>query len=311
MHDSNIYRNGCMNDCCNWCIGPSGATGATGPSGATGQTGPSGATGLRGPSGATGMTGATGPTGPTGPTGATGPTGPTGPTGLTGPSGATGLTGPSGATGLTGPTGDTGPTGPTGLTGPSGATGVIGPSGATGLTGPSGATGLTGPSGATGLTGASGATGLTGPSGATGLTGPTGPTLTSTLAVAQLLNTATQTITTVGTFVAFNNPTAFKNSTVSPTSINVTNAGTYLIEFGYTALSTSGSAMSLYIDGVENVLTRLLLQDVEGGSVSGSIILTLAAADTIALGSSVIVTNLVLPAGVLNAYVTLTPVYIS
>ena len=102
---------------------------------------------------------------------------------------------------------------------------------------------------------------------------------------------------------------AFKNSNVTSTAITVTNAGTYLVNYGFNASSTAGSALSLYQNGTEINSSRLLLRD-DVGEMSGSIIIALAAGDTLSLGASVIVTNLVLPAGALNAYVTLTPIYI-
>lgn len=146
--------------------------------------------------------------------------------------------------------------------------------------------------------------------GPTGPTGPSGPTSTDTLAVAQLTKTTAQTISTVGTFVSFNTSTAFKNSTVSTTGITVNNAGTYQINFGFNATAGTGSALSIYKNGVEVGASRLTLID-EAGSAAGSIIITLANSDTIGLASSLLTTNIVLPASQLNAYITIIPIYIS
>ncbi|MEG2915726.1 MAG: hypothetical protein RR839_04710, partial [Oscillospiraceae bacterium] len=77
----------------------------------------------------------------------------------------------------------------------------------------------------------------------------------------------------------------------------------------YTALCQQGSAMSLYINGIEQVDSRLTLID-EKGSMSANIIVTLGAGAVIALGASKIETKLTLPGETLNAYVTLTPLFI-
>ena len=221
-----------------------------------------------------------------------------------------GATGPTGLTGATGPTGPTGPTGATGATGPTGATGATGPTGLTGLTGATGPTGPMGATGATGATGPTGLTGLTGATGPTGATGATGPVLTSTLAVATMQKTTTQTLSAVDTLVSFNTATALKNSSVTAITITIDNTGTYDLAYGFNASAGVDSAMSIYINGNELESTRLVLLE-EAGSLSADILITLNAGDTISLGSSVITTNIVLPAGSLNAYIALTPVYIS
>ena len=126
----------------------------------------------------------------------TGPTGPQGPSTINVGTTTTGAPGTNASVVNSGTSTDVildftiprGATGPTGLTGATGPTGPTGPTGATGATGPTGATGATGPTGLTGLTGA---TGPTGPMGATG------PVLTSTLAVATMQKTTTQTLSTV------------------------------------------------------------------------------------------------------------------
>ena len=202
-----------------------------------------GPTGPTGPTGLTGATGATGPTGPTGPTGLTGNTGDIGPTGPTGLTGATGVTGPTGATGVTGPTG------PTGLTG---ATGDIGPTGPTGLTGATGDIGPTGPTGLTGATGATGPTGLTGNTGDIGPTGPTGPTLSIDSILVD--NDGTQSVTAsslvdLGTVI---NSTGSSITFTSPNTINLTESGTYLIQYDALIANTSTAGnvgASLLING--------------------------------------------------------------
>lgn len=151
------------------------------------------------------------------------------------------------------------------------------------------------------------------PRGATGPTGPTGatgPVLTSTLAVATMQKTTTQTLSVVDTLVSFNTATALKNSSVTATTITIDNTGTYDLAYGFNASAGINSAMSIYINGNELESTRLVLLE-EAGGLSADILITLNAGDTISLGSSVIVTNIVLPAGSLNAYIALTPVYIS
>lgn len=130
---------------------------------------------------------------------------------------------------------------------------------------------------------------------------------TSTMAVAELLNTATQTITSVNTPINFSNPQAFKNATATQTGITVNNGGTYLLNYGINASSTAGSAVSVYVNGVEVPTSRISL--VAAGSTNGSVILTLNPGDVISLRSSVISTNIVLPANSLNAYLTLVPIY--
>ena len=158
--------------------------------------------------------------------------------------------------------------------------------------------------------GATGPTGLTGATGPTGPTGATGPVLTSTLAVATMQKTTTQTLSVVDTLVSFNTATALKNSSVTATTITIDNTGTYDLAYGFNASAGINSAMSIYINGNELESTRLVLLE-EAGGLSADILITLNAGDTISLGSSVITTNIVLPAESLNAYIALTPVYIS
>lgn len=106
--------------------------GPIGPRGPQGIPGPQGPVGAVGPRGLIGPAGAPGPIGPAGPAGETGPVGPAGPTGAPGPVGPTGPAGAPGPVGPAGPTGAPGPIGPVGPAGPAGAPGPIGPAGPAG-----------------------------------------------------------------------------------------------------------------------------------------------------------------------------------
>jgi hypothetical protein len=130
---------------------------------------------------------------------------------------------------------------------------------------------------------------------------------TSSMAVAELLNIQEQTITGTNTLVTFSTTEALKNATVSENGITVNNGGTYLINYGINATNTTGSAVSIYVNGTEVPNTRITLEAV--GNINGSKLLTLNSGDTISLRSSVISTNIELPANTLNAFVTLVPVY--
>jgi len=162
-----------------------------------------------------------------------GPVGPQGPIGLTGPQGPIGLTGPQGPIGLTGPQGPiglTGSQGPIGLTGPQGAQGSIG---LTGAQGPIGLTGSQGPIGLTGPQGAQGSIGLTGAQGPIGLTGPQGGLLGGADFYALMPGDNSATVAP-GTDVEFPNNGPNTGTTISrtgPSTFNLTNIGTYLVQF--------------------------------------------------------------------------------
>ncbi|MBP1924211.1 hypothetical protein J2Z76_000064 [Sedimentibacter acidaminivorans] len=197
-----------------------------------------------------------GPIGPTGDTGPTGPTGDTGPTGPIGPTGDTGPIGPTGDTGPTGPTGDTGPIGPTGDTGP------IGPTGDTGPIGPTGDTGPTGP---------------------TGDTGPTGPGVTTYGYVYELATIADATVVG-GADVPFSNngPLANITHTVGTTTVTVTLAGSYQIDYSLSITAGIGAAIAIAVNGTVDASTPISAL-VATGELSGTAILPLAAGDVITL----------------------------
>lgn len=199
-----------------------------------------------------------------------------------------------------------GPQGPIGLTGaqgPVGPVGPVGPQGPIGLTGPAGPIGPVGPQGPVGATGATGATGPVGP------VGPAGPSAIEGLAIATLNNTTAVTLTDVGDLVPFSNADVIENATINATNdtVTVTNAGTYLINYGITPSTGTGSAVSLYINGTENAVTRLTLTD-STSTYSGGIILNLAAGDTISIGKSLNTTAITLPADTMNAYLNIIPI---
>ncbi len=140
-----------------------------------------------------------------------------------------------------GPTGPTGPTGPATITVGNTTTGEPGADASVTNTGtntsaildfviPAGATGSTG---ATGPTGPIGVTGPTGPTGATGPTGPTGSTPVVTLDSALLSNDGDQTVaaSTLVNLGSVTNSTGSSITFTSPNTVNLTEAGTYYIQY--------------------------------------------------------------------------------
>lgn len=123
--------------------------------------------------------------------------------------------------------------------------------------------------------------------------------------IAQLRNTAARTLSTLNQLVTFNSTNSFRNATVTNETITVNEAGTYQIDYGFNASSGQNSAISLYINGVENTLSRLKILDTSE-SLSSSIILNLNEGDVISMRVSQYTTNIALPAETLNAYITLT-----
>ncbi len=123
--------------------------------------------------------------------------------------------------------------------------------------------------------------------------------------VAQLRSTTAQTLSAVNQFVTFNTSNSFRNATVTGESITVNEPGRYLINYGFNASAGQNSALSLYINGVENASTRLTILDASG-DLSSSIILNLNAGDVITMRVSVYTASVTLPADTLNAYITLT-----
>lgn len=199
-----------------------------------------------------------------------------------------------------------GPQGPIGLTGPQGPAGPVGP------TGPTGATGATGPVGPAGATGPQGPAGPVGPAGATGPqgpVGPVGPSAVADLGIATLNNVDAVTLTAVGDLVPFSDTNAIQNASISATgdTVTVNGAGTYLLNYGFTPSAGTGSAISVYINGVENTTTRLTITS-DTSTYSGGIILDLAAGDTISMGKSLNTTDITLPADTMNAYLNIVPI---
>ena len=189
---------------------------------------------LRGP------VGPQGPRGPIGPQGATGAQGLQGPQGIPGPVGPIGPAGATGATGATGPVGPAGPIGPTGATGATGATGPAGPQGEVGPQGPQGEQGPVGPTGATGATGATGPQGPQGEQGVPGTNNAVYAGLSTATTVAQ------------NAIIPLEQVTATDGSTftVSDGSINLPEAGTYLVSYSVNGSATAGAlSVTLYLDG--------------------------------------------------------------
>lgn len=119
-----------------------------------------------------------------------------------------------------------------------------------------------------------------------------------------LTNTLTETLSAVGQIVTFNNSNLVSGVSANDNSITVNTSGNYLINYGYTASSGTGSAISIYVNGVELERSRLTLKGT-AGSVSGSVVVSLNKGDTLTLRCSLYTADLVLPADTLNAYLTL------
>jgi hypothetical protein len=157
---------------------------------------------------------------------------PTGPTGATGATGATGPgAGPVGATGPQGPIGAQGPAGPLGPQGAQGPAGASGSSGAQGPAGPAGSNGAQGPAGPSGSNGAQGPAGPVGPQGPQGIQGPAGSG--GFIDYAYIYNVGPQVIA-LQADIPFdtNGPlTSGISHTPSSTTVLLTNAGTYLVNW--------------------------------------------------------------------------------
>ena len=123
--------------------------------------------------------------------------------------------------------------------------------------------------------------------------------------VAQLRSTTAQTLSAVNQLVTFNTSNSFRNATVAGESITVNESGRYLINYGFNASAGQNSALSLYINGVENASTRLTILGTSG-DLSSSIILNLNAGDVITMRVSAYTASVTLPADTLNAFITLT-----
>ena len=196
---------------------------------------------------------------------------------IIGPRGYPGATGPQGPRGFTGATGATGPQGPIG---PTGATGATGPIGATGPQGPIGATGPQGPQGIQGVQGA------TGPQGPQGEQGPAG---VLSMAYGGLYNpTSVTTTTTAGenNTVTFTGQMPSLDVSYGTNNITVTNAGTYKVDYGLVASSTTTTNMSasVQVNGVDvdaTTQTRGLGNGIDYWE--GQAIVTLEAGDMLSL----------------------------
>lgn len=129
------------------------------------------------------------------------------------------------------------PTGPTGFTGPTGPQGPMGTAANTGATGPTGFTGPTGP------------TGVPGSATNTGATGPTGPTI-FTPYYASFGSSVSQTGGTNTVQVMTHDTTFVAGAGIvlsSPTTITVTNAGTYVLNFSVQVAKAGGNLSTLKV----------------------------------------------------------------
>lgn len=189
------------------------------------------------------------------------------PPGPSGPSGPRGFDGQQGPIGLQGPQG---PIGPIGFTGPQGPIGPPGPQGTQGNTGPSG------PPGPQGAIGPQGTQGLPGPQ------GPPGPA--GGLAdFAYIYSTAEQDVAEDAA-VLFNSPATLAPISFTPTSstVNLTEAGSYKIDFQISAGTGGGSVWGLTIDGITSP-ARTFVSRSGNNQVSGDLIITIAAPAVITL----------------------------
>ena len=159
-----------------------------------------------------------------------------GPTGPTGPMGAASVIGPTGPTGLIGPTGPTGSDGATGETGATGIQGVVGPTGPTGI---DGATGPTGPTGATGPAGADGSDVISFTRNYISASQRTQQGTGLSIPATTNLITSLNRITNDGTGMSIS----------IDGIITVTNAGNYLIDYGFST-STTNTSVTLYLNGI-------------------------------------------------------------
>ncbi len=189
---------------------------------------------------------------------------------------AVGMASSNGAAGTTGLRGPTGPAGSIGATGPRGVPGATGSAGSIGATGP---TGLTGPTGSAGSIGPTGPTGPTGPAGTTGPTGPAGPVATPDFAYIYNLAAQTVAIESAVTFDSNGPISGFTHATGAST-VSVTDAGTYLVDFSTSA--TEVSQFALTVNGVP------MPQSTYGSGAgtqqdNGQTILVLAAGDVLGL----------------------------
>ena len=182
------------------------------------------------------------------------------------------IRGPQGPAGPQGARGPIGPQGPIGATGATGATGPIGPQGPVGATGAVGPVGPQGPVGATGATGATGPIGPQGPSGTSDIIYATsGPvTVASDSIIPVTLNTSTP------------------NTTLSVTdgSVNLPEAGTYLLSYFSNGATVNGiQSISLYQNG-QLITGESILETGNAGenlSLSKTVLVTTTSPSTLSL----------------------------
>ncbi len=145
--------------------------------------------------------------------------------------------------------------------------GPIGPQGPAGPTGATGATGAVGPQGPIGLTGATGPQGPIGLTGATGPQGPVGPAGTGD-AVYASTGASTVADTTIIP-LALTSATPATTMTVDGNAVNITEAGSYLVNYYAGGTGTTGAnSVSLYQDGVALPNESIVISD--GGTAGSS-----------------------------------------
>ena len=210
-----------------------------------------------------------------------------------------GPVGPRGATGAQGVAGPQGPAGPIGPVGPTGATGATGPQGPAGPQGATGATGATGPQGPIGPIGP------VGPTGATGATGPQGPQGESGVNDSIYAESGAQTVA-AGAQIPITLSASTTNTTLSVAGNAVSvPAGTFLVNFGGTALTPDGTLMGvqLYVNGVAQTNQNLLdtANTATYGNVAKTMILTVANPSALSIFNSAPSTS-----NYTNAFLTVT-----
>ncbi|MDD4315566.1 MAG: hypothetical protein PHC84_00220 [Clostridia bacterium] len=151
---------------------------------------------------------------------------------------------------------------------------VVGPSGPPGPRGPQGPIGLTGPRGPQGFPG------LPGPPGFPGLPGPPGPP--GIVASAYIYSTFAQQVSP-SEAVVFNSPASPAPIAFSPPGSSIVlSAGTYLINFQVSSVTSTDGAWGITINGV-TAAARTFVSRTGATQTHGSIIITLAVAAVIAL----------------------------
>ena len=161
---------------------------------------------------------------------------------------------------------------------------------------------MTGPRGPRGIPGP---IGPIGPAGATGPQGPAGVSPVLGMTSAYLVGTAGQTLTAAGTPITLNE-VFLENGTAGTNSVTVNVGGLYKVDYGFAPDTAAGETVSLYQNGAQIANTDIEAQS--GGSrYASSTLLTLAAGDTLSMRMNE-AGNLVIPAGSVASFLTLTPV---